>query len=240
MTSARYDGHTDWYESLAAGEAHAAMQRFAVALLGPGPGRCLDLGCGTGRAIPLLQRAGWTVTGIDVSVDQLDAARRQAPGAALVRADGHVLPFRDAEFDAAVSLFTHTDFDDAAAAFAEAARVLKPGARFVYVGAHPCFGNPMIARAAAADVPDAVAIIRPGYPEPGWRTLPPDPGSSAIRAHVGINHIPLSHFLNDFIGAGLTIERVEEPGGDDPPIYIAVAATKAQRPTSRPSVSAAT
>jgi SAM-dependent methyltransferase len=237
VTSARYDGQTDWYESLAAGEAHAAMHRFAVTLLGPGPGRCLDLGCGTGRAIPLLQEAGWTVVGTDVSADQLDVARHNVGVATLVRADGHELPFADAEFDAVVSLFTHTDFDDLAAAFAEAGRVLKPGGRFVYVGPHPCFGNPMIARADAAELPDAVAIVRPGYPEAGWRTLPAGPDDSRIRARVGINHVPLAQFLNAIAGAGLSIGRVEEPGGDDPPIYIAVAA---QRPTKRPSVSAAT
>lgn len=237
MTTARYDGETDWYESLAAGEPHAAMHRFAVALTGRGPGKCLDLGCGTGRAIPALQDAGWTVVGTDVSTDQLAVARGNARDATLVNADAHDLPFADAEFDAVVSLFTHTDFDDLSAAFAEAARVLKPGGRFVYVGPHPCFGNPMIARAAAAEIPDAVAIIRPGYPEPGWRTLPPEPSDSRIRARVGINHVPLAQFLNSIAGAGLAIERVEEPGGDDPPIYLAVAA---QRPTSRPSVSAAT
>jgi SAM-dependent methyltransferase len=237
VSTARYDGQTDWYESLASGEPHAAMHRFAVALLGRGPGRCLDLGCGTGRAIPLLQEAGWTVAGTDVSADQLAAARSNAGDATLVQADAHDLPFADAEFDAVVSLFTHTDFDDVAAAFAEAARVLKPGGRFVYLGPHPCFGNPMIARAAAAEIPDALAIVRPGYPKPGWRTLPPGPDDDRIRARVGINHVPLSHLLNAFAQNGLAIEHVEEPGGDDPPIYLAVVA---QRRTSRPSVSAAT
>ena len=115
--------------------------------------------------------------------------------------------------------------------------MLKPGGRFVYVGPHPCFGNPMIARADAAELPDAVAILRPGYPKAGWRTLLPEPDDSRVRARVGINHVPLAQFLNAVAGAGLAIERVEEPGGDDPPIYLALVA---QRPTMRPSVSAAT
>src|SRR3954447_23143214 len=112
MTTARYDGQTEWYESLAAGEAHTAMLRFAVGMLGHGPGTCLDLGCGTGRAIPLLRDAGWTVVATDVSEDQLQIARQHAGDASVVQADAHDLPFEDAAFDAVISLFTHTDFDD--------------------------------------------------------------------------------------------------------------------------------
>lgn len=228
LIGARYDGQTEWYEAFAAGEAHSALRRFAVELLGPGPGSCLDFGCGTGRAIPLLRQAGWTVVGTDVSADQLESAREQAGDALLVQADGHALPFEDAEFDAVVSLFTHTDFDDLRAAMSEAARVLKPDGRFVYLGAHPCFGNPMVARAAAKEIPDAVAIVRAGYPTAGWRTLPFDSESNQIRARVGINHVPLATFFNAIIRAGFTIDRVEEPGGDDPPIYIALSATKTE------------
>jgi SAM-dependent methyltransferase len=226
MDAARYDGQAEWYESFAAGAAHQAMRVAGVELLGSGPGRCLDFGCGTGLAIPLLREAGWTVVGADVSRDQLAIAREHAGDAVLVRADGHELPFADGEFDAVISLFTHTDFDDLRVAFAEAARVLRRGGRFAYLGAHPCFGNPMVARAAAAGFDDAVAIVRPGYPKAGWRTLPSDPGSAQIRARVGINHVPLAAFLNAIVEQGLALERVAEPGGDDPPFYLSVSAVK--------------
>ena len=227
MSIARYDGQTEWYESFASGEGHTTLRAFAVDMLGPGTGSCLDLGCGTGRAIPLLRAAGWSVVGTDVSSDQLDVARDVAGDAELVRGDAHDLPFADERFDAVISLFTHTDFDDLHAAFAEAARVIKPGGRFIYAGAHPCFGNPMVVRAAAGDLDDAVAILRPGYPEPGWRVLPFDPESGAIRSRVGINHVPLGTFLNALIRSGFKINRLEEPGGDDPPIFIAVSAVRA-------------
>ena len=226
MPTARYDGQTAWYESFAAADAHAAMRRFAVEILGPGPGVCLDLGCGTGHAIPMLRAAGWTVVGADVSADQLQAARERAGDVRLVRADGHSLPFDDSEFDAVISLFTHTDFDRFDAAMGETARVLKPGGRFVYLGTHPCFGNPMVARAAANEIEDAVAILRAGYPTPGWRTLPNGPEDTRVRARVGINHIPLATLLNGIAGHGLTLERFYEPGGDDPPIYLALTARR--------------
>lgn len=226
MSTARYDGQTAWYESFAAAEAHAALRRFAIAMLGGGPGVCLDFGCGTGHAIPLLREAGWTVVATDVSADQLEVASEHAGDAQLVHADGHQLPFADGQFDAVISLFTHTDFDDLDAAIGEVARVLKPGGRFVYLGAHPCFGNPMVARAAAQDIDDAVAILRPGYAAAGWRTLPCDPESTQVRARVGINHVPLAMLLNAIIQNGLRLERLDEPGGDDPPIYLALSALR--------------
>ena len=175
----------------------------------------------------MLLGAGWSVVATDVSNDQLELAREVAVDAELVRADAHDLPFEDGRFDAVISLLTHTDFDDLDVAFSEAARVIRPGGRFVYAGPHPCFGSPMVVRGAAADLDDAVAIIRPGYPEPGWRVLPFDADSSAIRSRVGINHVPLGALVNALIRSGLEITRLEEPGGDDPPIFIAVSAVRA-------------
>ena len=147
MTTARYDGQAEWYESFAAAELFVEARQAAVRLLGRGPGRCLDLGCGTGRAIPLLAAAGWRVTGVDVSRDQLRVAAEHAADAEeLICADAQRLPFADDSFDAVVSILTHTDFDEPLAAFSEARRVLRPGCPFVYFGVHPCFGSPAVER----------------------------------------------------------------------------------------------
>jgi hypothetical protein len=56
------------------------------------------------------------------------------------------------------------------------------------------------------------------------RTLPADPASVRVRARVGINRVPLSTLLNAIVGQGFSIDRVEEPGGDDPPIYLTLRA----------------
>ena len=198
-----------------------------MALLGTGPGLCLDLGCGTGRAIPALARAGWSVVGTDVSSDQLEAARQHAePPARLVQADAHALPFEDGEFDAVISILTHTDLDDVAGAFGEASRVLRIGGAFVYLGVHPCFGSPFVAREDAAVPDEAIAILRPGYRNAGWNRLPADASSTKIRARVGINHLPLAGLLNAIIRSGFTITQVEEPGDEDPPLFLAIRSMK--------------
>jgi SAM-dependent methyltransferase len=223
VPAARYDGQTEWYEALAGGEAHVAARGFAVSLLGGGPGECLDLGCGTGLAVPLLVEAGWSVVGVDVSQDQLElAAQRFGTVARFVRTDAHTLPFEDERFDAVISLLTHTDLDDPARAFGEARRVLRPGGSFVYLGVHPCFGSPFVARARAVDIEGAVAVVLPGYAEAGWRPVPAEP--HRITARVGINHLPLAGLLNAIIGSGFRISRVDEPGDADPPLFFSVTA----------------
>jgi ubiquinone/menaquinone biosynthesis C-methylase UbiE len=105
-------------------------------LVGAGPGLCLDLGCGTGVAIPELVERGWRVVGVDLSGDQLRLARQRAgaPGASLVAADATALPFADGSFDAVASVLTHTDFEHPEGAFAEAARVLRRGGHLSYHG----------------------------------------------------------------------------------------------------------
>jgi len=220
---ARYDGQTEWYEAFASGMGFTATRACAVRLVGRGPGRCLDLGCGTGLTIPALLDAGWSVVGADVSTDQLcAAARRVGSSATLVQANAHALPFTNGEFDSVVSVLTHTDFDDPRRAFAEAQRVLRVGGTFVYVGVHPCFGSPFIEKNDLG-VPTG---IRPGYRDAGWQHLPPDPESPRIRARVGINHPPLAGLLSAVVENGLTITHVEEPGETDPPLNIAIRAVR--------------
>jgi hypothetical protein len=47
MVPARYDGMADGYEECIAAFSATATP-LLLQLVGPGPGRCLDLGCGTG------------------------------------------------------------------------------------------------------------------------------------------------------------------------------------------------
>jgi SAM-dependent methyltransferase len=224
--TARYDGLAEWYDAFIHSVDLTAVELDSLErLLGEGPGRCLDLGCGTGIALPVLSRLGWSIVGVDVSTDQLAVARARADeiGAELLEADASRLPFGDASFDAVASILTHTDFEDASAAFAEVARVLRPGGRLVYVGIHPCFVSPTVERRVGEP-----HLLHPGYRRRGWWHDAPGfrLGRNGVRGRVGVNHLPLADFLNAILDAGLRLDRVEEPGEDDYPLLLGLRAIR--------------
>jgi ubiquinone/menaquinone biosynthesis C-methylase UbiE len=89
-------------------------------------GRSLDLGCGTGRNLPLFPR-GTLAVGIDPNARYVAKARRRAPGALFVLARAEALPFRDGTFDTVVSGLAFCTVGDPAASFGEIRRVLTAG-----------------------------------------------------------------------------------------------------------------
>jgi SAM-dependent methyltransferase len=222
---ARYDGHADWYDEYASTAPFEELRAAVVERLGAGPGRCLDVGCGTGRALPLLAAAGWTAVGVDVSGDQLELAA--ARGAEVRQGDAQSLSFADGSFDAAVSILTHTDFDDAHAAFAEIARVLRPGSRFVYAGVHPAFASPF-----AQALEDGTTLLHPGYRDEGWHTVSRNPDRPGIRSRVGVNHLMLSSLYNAVVAGGFAVTALDEPGERDPPLFLVLSAFRATSTSS--------
>ncbi len=223
----RYEGLADWYDQeIRRLDITAAALQSLVSLLGPGPGRCLDLGCGTGIAIPDLVNLGWTVIGVDISSDQLRVAREQIGhlAADLLEADASQLPFPSNSFDAVASMFTHTDFDDPRRAFTEVYRVLRPGGKFVYVGSHPCFVTPYVERKPGADF-----VLHPGYRRRGWTSSGPGFGQG-IRPRVGVNHQTMADLLQAILKSGLILKDVEEPGEEDYPFLLGLAAQRPSNP----------
>jgi ubiquinone/menaquinone biosynthesis C-methylase UbiE len=148
VPEARYDGYADWYDS-AFGYLSDGSAALLARLLGPpdaGHTICLDIGCGTGLHFEAVRSAGYTVIGVDLSGDQLRLAKTR--NILVIQADARRLPLGDASVPAIVMTFTHTDIDDFPSAVAEAARVLRPGGRLVYLGAHPAFVGAFLGRAA--------------------------------------------------------------------------------------------
>lgn len=225
MERTRYDGLAASYAAFL--DAHAPFYETAESalrrLLGPGPGRCVDLGCGTGRFLATLADLGWDAVGVDESADQLRLARAAGPQTELVRSDVARTPLPAASFDACVSTFTHTDVDDFAGLVAEARRLLRSGGRFVYVGNHPCFVGPV-----QEHVDGAPPRLHPGYRRRGRWQAEDAPGTSrgGWREQLGsFVHVPLADFLTAF--AGLTLLAVEEPDdGSDYPKTLGIAAQK--------------
>ena len=220
MSRARYDDVAEWYDAeFATTHLGVSAREVVLRLLGEGPGRLLDLGCGGGAHAVAFAERGWTVTGVDISSAQLELAR--ARGIEVLEVDAAALPFEDESFDAVVSMFTHTDVADFAAVMRETARVLRPSRRLVYLGVHPCFVGPH-AFVHDRDVPE----LSPGYRDTSYRTEAPGIWSEGIRAKVGATHLPLGLFLQTFLDAGLVLERVEEPEGRDYPHVVALRARR--------------
>ena len=217
MSRARYDGLAEWYEdfrpSLNTHESDA-LER----LLGSGGGRCLDVGCGTGVALPVLSELGWSVIGVDESEDLLQRARSRGAEVALAPAES--LPFDDSSFDAAVSIWTHTDVEDFPGLLAEVARVLRPNAPFVYLGAHPRFVGPHSRFFRAEGVP---ALHAGQYRRAERYTEAPGVSPAGLRAKVGARHLPLGVFMQSFLAAQLRMEQFEElPAESDYPYMVAL------------------
>lgn len=112
-------------------------RRYAVSLLGwerAPAGIYLDLCAGTlDFAATLAKRPGFRgrIIGADFVRRMLDLGRKKAPGLAPVNADALELPFPDQTFDGAMVGWGMRNLVDLDAGLAEAARVLKPGAKLV-------------------------------------------------------------------------------------------------------------
>jgi SAM-dependent methyltransferase len=115
-------------------QRHRAEYAQCAALLGPG--RVLDLGCGTGHSYELL--APRETVGVDVEPGALAEQRRETHVA-----DMRKLPFAAATFDSVISIQSIEHVPDAPRVLAEAVRVLRPGGRAIFVTPNRLtFGRP--------------------------------------------------------------------------------------------------
>jgi ubiquinone/menaquinone biosynthesis C-methylase UbiE len=112
------------YDAICAVSEWRGLARWRRWVTDGARGLTLDLGCGTGRNLPLFAPTVRAV-GIDPSFDSLRRARRRAPGAALVQARAEALPFRSGCFDTVVSGLVLCSVPDPSLGLAEIRRVLR-------------------------------------------------------------------------------------------------------------------
>jgi SAM-dependent methyltransferase len=93
------------------------------------PGRALDLGCGSGRHLPVLAQHGQVPIGIDPSASALMKCRQFVSGFALAQATVERLPFASERFDLVVAwgLLFHLRPHELPGALNEIRRMLAPG-----------------------------------------------------------------------------------------------------------------
>jgi SAM-dependent methyltransferase len=138
-------------------------------------GVVIDVGCGTGRALPPLREAvgpAGTVIALDVTPEMLNAARPavRLASARMVVADARALPFTDGAVDAIFAAGLVNHLPDTTAGLRELARVTSPGGLLVLF--HPSGRAALAARhghALSPDEPLSEAPLRASTAAAGWR-----------------------------------------------------------------------
>ena len=101
----------------------------------------LDVGCGTGKNLSVLEDFG-NVSGIDISEEAEKYCKKR--GYEIVNGDVMDIPFPDDKFDVVTSLglFYHRNVDDDLQGMKEIHRILKPGGRlFFFDSAMHCLSS---------------------------------------------------------------------------------------------------
>jgi SAM-dependent methyltransferase len=155
-------------------------------------GSAADLGCGTGRTGAWLDAHGvGEIDGVDLSPGMLAAARDRGVYRSLREAEVGETGLGGGAYELVVSCLVDEHLGDLAPLYAEAARLARPGGRFVLVGFHPHF---IIASGMPTHFDDAES----GEPV-------------AIETHV--------HLLGDHVAAGraagLELAELQERVVDD-------------------------
>lgn len=176
-------------------------------LLGDVTGRrVLEVGAGAAQCTRWLRGRGALAVATDVSGGMLAQGRAYDAAAgsstALVQADARVLPFADGAFDVVFTAFGAIPFvPDAHRVHAEAARVLRPGGRWVFAVTHPL-------RWAFPDDPSEHGLTaarsyfdRRPYVETG----------ASGRVLYAEYHRTVGDHVAELVGAGFVLERLVEP-----------------------------
>lgn len=184
-------------------------------LLGDVSGRrVLEVGCGAAQCGRWLAAQGASVVAFDISAGQLRHAIRLGEGSgstvALVQADAEAFPFVDAAFDVVFTSFGAVGFvQDSAQLMREAARVLRPGGRWVFSWSHPI-------RWAFPDDggPDGLTVSQPYFD----RTPYVETGPDGVPNYVE-HHRTIGDRVREIAAAGLSLVDVVEPEWPDDPTH---------------------
>ena len=138
-------------------------------------GAVVDVGCGTGRALPALRSAvgpAGTVIGLDLTPQMLAeaAGRARTEGSVLVIGDACRLPLADATLDGVFAAGLLMHLPDPDAGLGELARVVRPGGRLVLF--HPSGRAALAARHGRKIRPDEALSEKPlrrSTAATGWR-----------------------------------------------------------------------
>jgi SAM-dependent methyltransferase len=153
------------YERIALGLRSVADHVVRAAAVRSGE-RVLDLACGTGNTALAAAARGARVTGLDLTPEMLDVARRRAQEERFDAlewrtGDAEDLPFGGATFDVVLSSCGVMFAPDPERAAAEIARVTKPGGRIALQAWTPDGGVARLFAVSARHVPPPAGLPSP-------------------------------------------------------------------------------
>lgn len=169
--------------------------------------RILDLGCGGGQCSIAFARQGATVTGVDISAEQIRFARERMAQAGVpvdfrVADAINLAGFPDNGWDLIFSTYAFHYITPLASCLAECWRVLSPGGRLVFCVDHPV-RNAFLDEEDQGMMPYAVRSYfdcRPLH----WRF----PG---VGTGMESNHYTIATWLDQLAQAGFRLTRLVEP-----------------------------
>ena len=125
------------YDSLLKGTEDAGLRERRREVLAAASGKTIDIGAGTGANLRLFPSAVSELVMVEPDPHMIKRLRHKVAEAGstveLSEAGAERLPFGDASFDTAVFTLVLCTVPDPAAALAEAARVLKPGGKLLFL-----------------------------------------------------------------------------------------------------------
>ncbi len=166
----------------------------------------IELGCGTGYVSGWMARRGARVTGIDNSARQLETATRLARlhdvDIELIHGNAETVPKPDASYDFAISEYGAAIWADPYAWIPEAARLLRPGGRLVFLGNHILVG---LCSPIDGSMPATEILERPyfGLHRFDWRDAVDEPGGIEF-------NLTFSAWIRLFAQTGLELDDLIE------------------------------
>ena len=118
--NARYDIRPSWH-----------LTKLADLLDLTGEEQFLDVACGKGEWLLVVEKKGARIAGVDISRTAIDICRKNLPKGEFLVSPAETLPFGDARFDIVTCLGSLEHFVDKLAALREMVRVAKPNARLL-------------------------------------------------------------------------------------------------------------
>jgi SAM-dependent methyltransferase len=143
-----WSGVAEEWSALWGGFSDPARHALIAATGVHGGSRVLDVGCGSGELLAMLEGLGAITAGIDPAPRMLELARLRAPGSDIRLGTVESLPWPDRSFDLVTAVNSLQFADDTLAALSEMARVTDPG------------GSVAVANWAEGDLNDLDAIER--------------------------------------------------------------------------------